>query len=108
MELHRLDEKLDRLQCTLDRIEEKENCIMSQVTDWAAAEQADLTAIATTLNGVVTGIAALNTLITNFNNSPGTLSPSDQAALDQIKAASDALVTQSAAISTAPPAAPTS
>jgi hypothetical protein len=98
-----LEDRLERLQQTLDRIEEKENLIMSKITDWAAAEQADLTTISNTLNGIVTGIAALDALITAFNNSPGTLSPSDQAALDGIKAASAALVTQSAAISTAPP-----
>ena len=40
---------------------------MSQVTDWAAKEQADLTAISTTLDGLVAGIAALDTLITNLS-----------------------------------------
>ena len=79
---------------------------MSQVTDWAAKEQADLTAISTTLDGIVTGIAALDTLITNFQNSPGTLSPADQAALDAIQTASDALVTKSQAISVAAPTPP--
>jgi hypothetical protein len=77
--------------------EEKE--LMSQITDWAATEQASLNAISGTLDGIVTGIAALNALITNFQNSPGTLSGPDQAALDAIQAASQALVTKSAAIS---------
>ena len=77
---------------------------MSAITDWAAQEQADLTAISTTLDGVVAGIANLDTLITNFQNSPGTLSASDQAALDGIKAASAALVTKAGAISVTPPA----
>ena len=79
---------------------------MSKITDWAAAEQADLAQISTTLDGIVTGVAALDTLITNFQNSPGTLAPADQAALDAIQAASKALVTKAAAISVAPPSAP--
>lgn len=80
---------------------------MSKVTDWAAQEQADLTAISSTLDTVVTGIAALDKLITDFQNSPGTLSAADQAALDAIKAASGALVTKASAISVTPPVPPT-
>jgi predicted metal-dependent enzyme (double-stranded beta helix superfamily) len=82
---------------------EREKHLMSQITDWAAQEQADLTAISNTLDTVVSGIAALDALITQFQNSPGTLSPSDQAALDGIQAASKALVTKSSAISVTPP-----
>ena len=81
----------------------QEKLLMSQITDWAAKEQADLTAISNTLNSIVQGIAALGALITTFQNSPGTLAPADQAALDAIQKQSDALVAQSAAISVAPP-----
>jgi hypothetical protein len=80
---------------------------MSKITDWAATEQADLAAVSTTLDGIVAGIANLDTLITNLQNSPGTLSASDQAALDAIKAASAALVTKSGAIVVTPPVTPT-
>lgn len=77
----------------------------SAIQAWAAAEQADLTTISTTLDGIVTGVAALDALITQFQNSPGTLSADDQAALDAIQAASQALVAKVQAISTAPPVA---
>ena len=79
---------------------------MSVITDWAAQEQADLSAISNTLDTVVAGIAALDTLITNLQNSPGTLSAADQAALDSIQAASKALVAKSSAISVTPPTTP--
>ncbi len=79
---------------------------MSQITDWAAKEQANLDSISKTLDGIVAGIAALDVLIQNFQNSPGTLSPSDQAALDAIVASSGNLVTKSAAISVTPPTPP--
>lgn len=85
-----------------------QNAIMSVITDWAAKEQTDLTAIKTTLEGVVTGIQALDAKIVNLQNSPGTLSPADQAALDSIESASAALVAQAEAISTAPPDPPVS
>lgn len=76
---------------------------MSQITDWAAKEQADLTDISSTLDGIASGVLALDALIVNFQNSPGTLSAEDQAALDGIVAASAALKTKAAAISVTPP-----
>jgi hypothetical protein len=77
--------------------------IMSQITDWAAKEQANLDAISKTLDSVVAGIANLDQMIRNFQNSQATLSPGDQAALDAIASASSALVTKAEAISVAPP-----
>jgi len=79
---------------------------MSQITDWAAKEQADLDAISGTLDGIVTGIAALDDLITKLQNSPGALSAADQAALDAIQASSTALRGKASAISVNPPEAP--
>lgn len=78
----------------------------TNIQDWAAQEQADLSAISTTLDSIVTGVAALNKLIVDFQNSPGTLSGPDQAALDQIQAASKALVEKAKAISTTAPTPP--
>lgn len=78
---------------------------MSKITDWAANEQASLAAISSTLDGIVAGITALDTLITNLQNSPGTLSAPDQAALDAIQASSAALVTKAQAIVVTPPGA---
>ena len=99
----RVCEQLDRIEGRQIETERKVNQLMSQVTDWAAKEQADLTAISTTLDGIVTGIAALDTLITNLQSGATGLSAADQAALDGIKAASDALVAKAQAISVAPP-----
>lgn len=79
---------------------------MSQITDWAVQEQADLTAISNTLDSIVAGVTALDALIEQFQNSPGNLSAEDQAALDSIQAASKALVSKAAAISVAPPSPP--
>lgn len=76
---------------------------MSQITDWADAEQVDLSTVSATLNGLVTGIAALDKQITDFQNSPGTLNATDQAALDGIQASVKGLVTQSAAINVTSP-----
>lgn len=93
------------LPATKHDLKELELKIMSAITDWAATEQASLDAISGTLDGIVTGIAALDTLITSLQNSTGTLSASDQAALDAIQAASKSLVAKSAAIVVTPPTA---
>ncbi len=86
------------------RVRQLEDKIMSKITDFAATTQANFTAIQTSLDGITAGIANLDALITQLQNSPGTLSPADQAALDAIQQASADLVTKAQAISTAPPA----
>ena len=83
---------------TREDLVEMEKHIMSAITDWAAKEQADLDSISGTLDGIVTGIAALDALVTSLQNSTGVLSAADQAALDAIQASSAALVAKSTAI----------
>ena len=78
----------------------------SAIQAFAAAEASTLASLATALTALATGITALDALITSFQNSPGTLSPADQAALDGIQATSQALVAQANAISTTPPGTP--
>jgi hypothetical protein len=99
----KLKPQLDRIEKLLLDERKKEKQDMSQITDWATKEQASLTSISSTLDGIVTGVTALDELITRFQNSPGTLSVEDQTALDAIQAASQALVTKSAAIVVTPP-----
>lgn len=67
--------------------------IMQSIQDFAAKVNANFA-------GIKTGIQALDDQITAFQNSPGTLSPEDQAALDGIVAASGILA---AAANTAVP-----
>lgn len=76
------------------------------IATFAAAEQAQIDAANAALDGIVTGIAALDAMIQAFQNSPGTLSPADQAMLDGIVTASTALAQRAAAVSTAPPPPP--
>lgn len=90
-------------QMVLNRIVEAETKIMSAITDWAAQEQADLSTISTTLDGIVTGIKALDDAIVALQNSRDAITPADQAALDSIQALSKGLVAKAAGISTTPP-----
>jgi hypothetical protein len=73
---------------------------------FATAETATLNSLVTALNNIATGIAALDALITQLQNSAGTINPADQATLDAIQAQSQALVTQVKAINTTAPGAP--
>ena len=77
------------------------NIIMSAIQDWAVKEQADLDGISATLDGIVTGVKSLDDKITALQNSPGTLSADDQAALDAIQTASKAVVAKAAGIQVA-------
>ncbi len=94
--------QLNRIEALLAALTAKDLKNMSQITDWAATEQADLTAIKGTLTSIVTGVTALDALISQLQTEG--LPPSDVAALAAVKAASAALVIQAAAISVAPPA----
>ena len=91
----------------LDRLHEQGHKLMSKVTDFAAAVQAAFDKVNADLDTITAGITNLDNLITAFQNSPGTLSAADQAALDGIQAASQALVTKADAVSVVPPVAPT-
>ncbi len=91
----------------LEKLEQKLETFMSKFTDWADAEDADIAGIKDLLNGIAAGIANLDSLISAFQNSPGTLSDADQARLDAIASATSALKAQAAGISTTPPTAPT-
>ena len=80
-----------------------EHKVMSAITDWAASEDADLTAISTTLDAIVAGVKALDDKITALQNAAGPLGPGDQAALDGIQASSKALLAKVQGIDTTPP-----
>jgi septal ring factor EnvC (AmiA/AmiB activator) len=92
---------------TKNDLKETEKRIMATVSEELAAVQANLDTVNTKLDDITTGIAALDALITGFQNSPGTLSAADQAALDKIQAASNDLAAKASAVSTTPPAPPT-
>lgn len=83
-----------------------ENKLMAAIQDFATAVNAKFDKLSSDLDAVVTGIKALDDLIRQLQNSPGTISPADQALLDQIQARSGDLVTKADAIDTTPPAPP--
>jgi hypothetical protein len=90
----------------LNQIYKELTHLMSKVTEFASKQQADFDTLNSKVDSIAAGVTALYELIAAFQNSPGTLSPEDQAALDGIQAASAALVAKTAAINTAPPVAP--
>lgn len=82
------------LPVTKNDLKEMEQRIMSQLSE----VEADLAEIKSAAEGISNGVKALDKQIADFQNSPGTLSPSDQATLDRIQASSKALVQLTKAI----------
>ena len=81
--------------------------LMSNISDEIAAVAANLASVQTTLNNIVSGISALDALITQLETTAGdSLTPATQAALDAVSNASTALVAQANAVSTEPPTPP--
>ncbi len=97
----------NEIKLILFRIEQKQDKLMSQITDFAATVQASFDAVSADLDKITDGITALDKLIADFQNSPGTLNPADQAALDKIVASSAALKAKADAIDITPPTPPT-
>lgn len=80
--------------------------IMSAISDFAAKQTAFNTELASDLTDLGTKIDALNAQIATLQNSPGTISPEDQATLDSLQAAGQALATQADTLAGKTPPAP--
>lgn len=75
--------------------------VMAQPQDDFAALEANFTVIQEGITSANTGVQALDAQILAFQNSPGTLSPEDQARLDAIVATSNSVATAMQALATA-------
>lgn len=86
----------EQTQIILQRMEEMENRIMSKISDWVGT-------VGPKLDSIQTGLDAVQALVEQLQNSPGEITPEDQALLDQI----DAKVNALAADANSVPAPPT-
>lgn len=68
-----------------------ERTIMSAISDFAAKQSAFQDRVDVAVTGLQGDIQGLNDLITKLQNSPGTVTPEDQASLDAIQARSSAI-----------------
>ena len=108
-ELHELAARKDELEwiksqsspATKHDLNESVKKIMQAIDNFAAAQRAYNTAQATAIDGLVSSLAGvtqdvvdLQAKIVELQNSPGTLTPADQANLDEMQADGAALVTR--------------
>lgn len=81
--------------------------IMSAISEFAARQSAFNDRLDTAVAGVSADVAALNAKIEELQNTPGEITPEDQALLDDIEARSDAITTKLEALDAlTPPAVP--
>lgn len=105
--LSRMEHFLDRIwPREKQEINDKLDKIMSAITDFQAKVQTTLDKVSADLDSLSGDITALAAQIVALNNSQGTLSASDQAALDSIQTAATALQNKADNI-VVPPVAPT-
>lgn len=100
-----LNRILRSLETHSKHINERLNKMASAIQDFAAKVQANFDKTTADLDGISTEISDLNAKIVALQNSPGTISAEDQAALDAIVAAS-ARVTSKADALVLPPVPP--
>lgn len=83
---------------------------MSKISEFANVVAGAFDTIAASVDGLTTDIKTLNDKITELQNSSGTITPEDQALLDEIQAEAQALASKLATLddqTAAPPAPPT-
>lgn len=81
-----------QLDCLPQNLQEMENRIMSKISEFEARERQRHAATDAGLEGIKADIVALNAKIQELQNSPGAITPEDQALLDGIETSSTALV----------------
>jgi predicted nucleic acid-binding Zn-ribbon protein len=95
-------------QTILDRIAETERKIMSAISDFAVKQDAFNDRQDAAITGLQGDVQALKDEITKLQNSPGTITPEDQATLDRIQARSETIATKLEALDAlTPPTPPT-
>lgn len=82
--------------------------IMTAISDFAAKQDAHNAKVSAALDDIKTEIGTLNTEISTLQNSPGTITPEDQATLDRLDASGTSLEAKVAALDTLTPPAPPS
>ncbi len=96
------------LRIILARVECKQEKLMSAISDFAASVQTGFDAVSADLDAIIAGIANLDALITQLQNSPGQITPADQALLDQIQTNVAGLKAKADSVNVQPPPAPAS
>lgn len=98
--------QINNNQAILHRLAEMENNIMSKISEFATAQNAHndrQDAAVTDLQG---DIQALNDKITELQNSPGGITPEDQALLDALQARGESISTKLEALAALTPPTP--
>lgn len=96
-----VDHKLLEISHRLERL-------MSAISDYAAKVKQSFTAISAGLDGITGDLVTLNDKITALQNSPGQVTPEDQALLNEVQTLASGLADRVKALDdqTAPPAPP--
>lgn len=98
------ERKLDQVLTALTKIGAD---IMTAISDFATKQMAHNDRMGMAIDGIVADIVALNAKIAELQNSAGTVTPEDQALLDQLESQGDTLATKAEALDAmAPPPTP--
>lgn len=82
--------------------------IMSAISDFAAKQKAFNDRLGSAIDGVVGDVKVLNDKITALQNSAGTVTPEDQALLDDLQKQAEGLTSKAEALDAMTPPAPPS
>lgn len=93
---------------TLQIIKGQGESIMTAISDFAAKQTAFNNRVGASIDGIVADVKSLNDKITELQNSAGTVTPEDQALIDDLQAKGEALAARAEALDAqTPPVPPT-
>ena len=97
----------DSITQSLATLHQKVDQIMSAISDFKVKQDAHNQKVSDDLDAIAAQVKTMNDLIAKLQTSPGTITPEDQATLDQLDAAGAALATKAdAMIAVTPPVVP--
>lgn len=91
---------------TKQDLEEMETRLMSSISDFAAHQSAFNTRLDTAITGLQADVEALNAKIEELQNSPGSITPEDQALLDELTSRGEAITAKLEALDALTPPPP--
>lgn len=107
---HTIHRSLRSLRCLVTKqdLEETETNIMSKISEFAERQNAFNARLDTAVEGLTQDVQGLKQVIEDLQNSPGAITPEDQALLDDIEARTSTIVSKLEALDalTPPPAPP--
>ena len=103
---HRVGRLMASIETMLWHLHAQGEKLMSAISDFAAKQNQFNDRLSAAIDGVAADVASLNAKIEELQNTPGTITPEDQAILDALQAQGEAIASRLEAVDSLTPPTP--